>query len=391
MNNKKYLSKDTLKEIYIYMAELGLGRTFKDEKNRSFVKIQSYFENIDDHDDIFKTIYDITRGKEKNLDAELDFLQNKIELKDIIPIIFDIKFLLTRDSSFIKVLKKIHNEYPEVAIDLHNYISQNRKKEYFDTSLYDAYYQLLKSNKTDKSLINKKEILENIKNFRISPDNYTTALNATEIRYISKKINIYVSLFQNNIELYNFIMEDLKPAIEKSVVIKDLFEQTLTKFSKEAQNSYYNSELSKKTDLIEDRVLSKYEIFIDKDFLISRYKVRQKMASELIGSLYSVLFQHYQSNYKIEEKNYIFNGNALSISSTEQEIEKVRIHFRRLKRHIPDMFKKAIDSGIKIEYSSIELKNFLKQLMEEAEIINRRDDLNALLPLKEKKGKILKV
>lgn len=293
-------------------------------------------------------------GKKMNVyNLWTEIFDNKIEIKDFIPQIFQFSNIWRGDKSYrLQAFKKLQEKDPDFILYLHDYIIKNKTiKDSMknDLIMADAYFQILKSKNTNKDLINKEEILSNIKFFNIEP---------TNLVFCKKKINAYISIFKRDQKLYNYIMDDMGEIFENYASVANIMEEKIKYFPQDIAKKHGNE-----YDIFDQKITFKYEFDLNKEWIVSHFKVKDRTASDLKMQFYKSLFNYLQNNYSILEKSYSYR-NVFSVSSdTKEGVEKVKDMVSGLMKVVPNYFEKVLNNNL-TNPSYMEMKKEMESFIE---------------------------
>lgn len=251
-----------------------------------------------------------------------EIFANKIELESSVGFIFDVDYgFKGKLAERIKLFKKLHEKNKDFLVYLHNRIKSNSNN---DDYLFDSYFQLMKSKKSDKSIFTKQEVLENIKNF------YTGDV----FNLCQKKINAYLSLFDRTQALYDFITQDMNNILKKSALINNFWEEKFELFpdcvKKEEQKLEMKTHYGIKN--------FSYHFALNGEWLIRDYKFSKAESESFPQNFNKGLLKIIKEKYTVEVNSS--SNSIFKISSDYNDIinECMNICNQAVK-YLPDLLK----------------------------------------------------
>lgn len=180
-------------------------------------------------------------SEQSTIEQIKNFWKNKITIEDFSEPILNSNYTYREDADRLKFLKSLFDKSPNFLKIVHSHIQSVIKNKLNNTiytnisdSIYDAYFQMLKS-KTGASIkknLSLKEIKDNIDSYKPHKPNG-----------IKKKINAYLNSFNHDSFLYENITKELEEHINNNGTIKLFWEEKIPLFTQDVIKKHNNEKV----------------------------------------------------------------------------------------------------------------------------------------------------
>ncbi len=240
-------------------------------------------------------------SEQSTIEQIKNFWKNKITIEDFSEPILNSNYTYREDADRLKFLKSLFDKSPNFLKIVHSHIQSVIKNKLNNTiytnisdSIYDAYFQMLKS-KTGASIkknLSLKEIKDNIDSYKPHKPNG-----------IKKKINAYLNSFNHDSFLYENITKELEEHINNNGTIKLFWEEKIPLFTQDVIKKHNNE----KVEISWGKTTSLYLLSfqINPEFIVEKAHVTQNQALYFRG-----IFQNSLADFI--SKN--FNGNVANLN-----------------------------------------------------------------------------
>jgi hypothetical protein len=267
------LEKDELNHLVLFNGLIGLSLRNKPEEEQYKVWEKVIFNELLTKQPELKN--ECTHFKEQFKDAQFknflfkDLFEKKIELKNTSHFIFkkDLEYYGELENRY-KLFINLADKDPDFYNMIHQAVQKNHGSDYY---LFEAYFKIIKT-----VTLPQNEVLENIKKFQTN----------SELKNEKKKLLAYLN-FNKDKKLYDFIIDDMNPAFTKSPLLTDYWENKLKLFPWPVRQEFIRQKIDANPFSDEEQI--GYKFTLDKEWIISKFKLVPSIAGEFRGIFYTGL------------------------------------------------------------------------------------------------------